>query len=182
MASLSLILGGARSGKSRYALEEALRGERVLFVATAQAFDDDMRSRIERHKGERPAHWTTVEAPLQVAQAVEAALTNHDTVVIDCLTLLATNALLTLPESCTQAESDAVILAEVEALLAVQARSTARWLVVSNEVGMGIVPPSHLGRLFQDSLGRANQRVALAADSVVLMVAGLPWELKPRIL
>jgi adenosylcobinamide kinase/adenosylcobinamide-phosphate guanylyltransferase len=178
MAGLTLVLGGARSGKSRYALEQAGEGERVLFVATAQAFDDDMHARIQRHQLERPAHWTTLEAPLKVAEAITPLLADHDTVVIDCLTLLATNALLTLPEDCTQAESDTVILAEVEALLQVQAASSARWLVVSNEVGMGVVPPFKLGRLFQDSLGRANQRVALAAESVVLMVAGLPWALK----
>ena len=178
MAGLTLVLGGARSGKSRYALDEAQGGARVLFVATAQAFDDEMQARIERHQQERPAHWTTLEAPLKVAEAVVPRLPGHDTVVIDCLTLLATNALLTLPEDCTQADSDAAILAEVEALLAIQAASAARWLVVSNEVGMGVVPPFKLGRLFQDSLGRANQRVAQAADSVVLMVAGLPWALK----
>lgn len=179
MAGLTLVIGGARSGKSRYALDEAHRGERVLFVATAQAFDDEMHARIERHQQERPLHWTTLEAPLKVAEAVAARLPGHDTVVIDCLTLLATNVLLTLPEDCTQADSDAAILAEIESLLAVQAASSARWLVVSNEVGLGVVPAFKLGRLFQDSLGRANQRVARAADSVVLMVAGLPWRLKP---
>ncbi|WP_119070321.1 bifunctional adenosylcobinamide kinase/adenosylcobinamide-phosphate guanylyltransferase [Aggregatilinea lenta] len=176
---LIFVLGGARSGKSTYAQTWAEEhGERVLFAATAQAFDDEMRVRIARHQAERPAGWTTVEAPLDVGDAIRAALDGHDTVVVDCLTLLASNALLTLPEDYTQEDATAAVLAEIDGLLATYAASDAAWIVVSNEVGMGLVPPTTLGRLYRDALGRANQRVAQYADEVLLLVAGLPWRLK----
>jgi adenosylcobinamide kinase / adenosylcobinamide-phosphate guanylyltransferase len=182
MASrLIFLLGGARSGKSHYAEQWAReQGGEVLFVATAQAYDNEMRDRITRHQAERPANWHTLEAPLGVGQAIQQALTTdtYDTVLVDCVTLLTANALLTLPDDCTQQQSDDAILAEVDSLLAAFAQSDATWLVVSNEVGMGVVPPSKYGRLYRDSLGRANQRIATQADEVLLLVAGLPWKLK----
>jgi adenosylcobinamide kinase/adenosylcobinamide-phosphate guanylyltransferase len=178
---LTLILGGARSGKSSHALEAAQRlGGRVLFVATAQAFDDEMRERIARHRMERPAVWGVVEAPLGVAAALEPVLNRYDTVVVDCLTLLASNVLLSLPDEASQDDVNRAVLAEIDALVALAAHSTARWIVVSNEVGMGVVPPTRLGRYFQDALGRANQRVAVSSDEVTLLVAGLPWPLKQQ--
>jgi adenosylcobinamide kinase/adenosylcobinamide-phosphate guanylyltransferase len=151
-----------------------------LFVATAQAFDNDMRERIAHHQQARPAHWHTLEAPLRTGEAIRAAerQTHFDTILLDCITLLAANALLTLPEDCTQDEANAVILQEVDSLLAVYRESSATWLVVSNEVGMGIVPSTKLGRQYRDALGRANQRIAQHADEVLLLVAGLPWRLK----
>lgn len=176
---LILLLGGARSGKSRYAETWAqAHGGRVLYVATAQAFDDEMRSRIARHRSDRPAHWTTVEAPLQTAAAIRAALPGHDTVLLDCITLLASNVLLALSEDAAQEAVNRAVLAEIDELLAVRAASAATWLVVSNEVGMGVVPPTRLGRFYRDALGYANQRLAQAADEVLLLVAGLPWRLK----
>ncbi|MEP7289275.1 MAG: bifunctional adenosylcobinamide kinase/adenosylcobinamide-phosphate guanylyltransferase [Chloroflexota bacterium] len=179
MAKLIFILGGARSGKSstaeRLALE--LGGEHVLYVATAQAYDDEMRERIAAHQQQRPAGWHTLEAPQHVAEEIrQTALT--DVILLDCITLLASNALLTLPETCSQAEANAAILSEIDDLLALQQTSTATWIIVSNEVGMGIVPPYRLGRLYRDALGAANQRIALVADEVLLMVAGLAWRLK----
>lgn len=181
MGRLILVLGGARSGKSTWAQNYAEEnGRSVLFVATAQAFDEEMRSRITRHRDERPVSWRTLEAPLATGEAVRQALGDADLVLVDCLTLLASNALLTLPEDAQQEEANAAILAEVEELLAVCAESQVTWLIVSNEVGMGIVPPSRLGRLYRDALGRANQRVASAADEVLLLVAGLPWWLKGK--
>lgn len=178
---LHLILGGARSGKSSYAEQWAReRGGAVLFVATAQAYDEEMRQRIARHRADRPAEWQTVEAPLQVAQALEAHLAQHSyqTIVLDCLTLLASNILLSLPETAEQDAVTAAILREVQALLQLQQGSQAAWLIVSNEVGMGVVPPTRLGRFFRDGLGRANQMVAQAADEVSLLVAGIAWQLK----
>lgn len=180
---LILLLGGARSGKSHYAEQWAKEhGQRVLFVATAQAFDDEMHERIARHQGERPADWDTLEAPTQTGQAIATALTSStvDTVLLDCITLLAANVLLALPEESTQADVDRAVLAEIDALLSAYATSEATWLVVSNEVGMGVVPPTKLGRLYRDALGRANQRIAQRADEVILLVAGLPWHLKGR--
>ena len=176
---LILLLGGARSGKSRYAEAWAqAHGRRVLFVATAQAFDDEMRQRIARHRSDRPAAWDTVEAPLHVGAAIRAALAGHDTVLVDCITLLASNVLLAQPEDATQDVVNRAILTEIDDLLAEQVASSATWLIVSNEVGMGVVPPTRLGRFYRDALGYANQRLAQAADEVLLLVAGLPWRLK----
>jgi adenosylcobinamide kinase/adenosylcobinamide-phosphate guanylyltransferase len=178
---LIFLLGGARSGKSTYAENWARdHGDRVLFVATAQAFDDEMRDRITRHRVTRPAIWHTLEAPRDTGAAIQNALQTNsfDTVIVDCITLLATNALLALPDGAGQAAADAAILAEIDALIAAYHAADATWLVVSNEIGMGVVPPTRLGRFFRDSLGRANQRLAGAADEVLLLVAGLPWQLK----
>ncbi len=176
---LTLVLGGARSGKSTWAQQWALaQGGPVLFVATAQAFDDEMRSRISRHQAERPPAWRTLEQPLNVGAALEVSPPLEVAVVVDCLTLLVSNILLALPEDASQADVNAAALAEAKALLAAQRNSPAAWLIVSNEVGMGIVPPTRLGRFYRDALGFANQHIARAADEVVLLVAGLPWWLK----
>ncbi|MYD08645.1 MAG: bifunctional adenosylcobinamide kinase/adenosylcobinamide-phosphate guanylyltransferase [Chloroflexi bacterium] len=176
---LILLLGGARSGKSHYA-ENWARGQggRVLFVAAAEARDDDMRERIAAHRATRPAAWHTLEAPRDTARQIADCDYAHDTLLLDCLTLLTSNILLDLPESATQHDANAAALAEVELLLEAYAASKASWLVVSNEVGMGVVPPTRLGTLYRDMLGRANQRVAQAADEVLLLMAGLPWRLK----
>ncbi|NDJ79248.1 MAG: bifunctional adenosylcobinamide kinase/adenosylcobinamide-phosphate guanylyltransferase [Chloroflexi bacterium] len=181
MGKLILLLGGARSGKSRYAETWAREhGEQVLFVATAQAFDDEMRERIARHRAERPPGWQTLEAPSATGKAVREAVQSgaFDVVLLDCITLLASNILLSLPDDCTQDDVSAAILAEIDSLLDTLAQTDATWLVVSNEVGMGIVPPTRLGRFYRDGLGRANQQLAHAADQVFLLVAGLAWKLK----
>ncbi len=177
---LILILGGARSGKSAYAETWARQhGNRVLVVATAQAHDDEMRARIAQHRRHRPAHWRTLEAPQEVAEAIQREIGEEDTVIVDCVTLLASNILLGLPENCTQEEYGSALLNEIEALLHVYAKTEATWLVVSNEVGWGVVPPYRSGRLFRDGLGRANQRLAAMATRVIVMLAGLPWTLAP---
>jgi adenosylcobinamide kinase / adenosylcobinamide-phosphate guanylyltransferase len=178
---LIFLLGGARSGKSTYAERWArTQSGRVLFVATAQAFDDEMHTRITAHRAERPASWDTLEAPYDLAATLDRQLKSaaYDTVLIDCLTLLVSNVLLRQPEDCDQSAVDQAVAAEVEALLAVYPQQAATWLIVSNEVGMGVVPPTRLGRFYRDALGRANQRVAQVADEVMLLVAGLPWSLK----
>ncbi len=176
---LIFLLGGARSGKSAYAENWAREhGDRVLLVATAQAFDDEMRERIAMHRAARPLSWDTLEAPLHVGAAIRAQRNNYDTVLVDCLTLLASNALLTLSEDSTQTQVDAAVLSEVDSLLDAYRQSAATWLIISNEVGMGLVPPYRLGRLYRDALGRANQRIAQHADDVLLLVAALAWRLK----
>jgi adenosylcobinamide kinase/adenosylcobinamide-phosphate guanylyltransferase len=176
---LTLVLGGARSGKSSYALDWASQvGERILFVATAQPFDDEMRERVTRHQSERPSTWRTLEAPIAVGDEIAAADGGFDAVVVDCITLLVTNVLLAMDESASQDAVNRAVLVEVDSLLAAYSASSARWLLVSNEVGMGVVPPTRLGRFFRDALGYANQRLARAADEVVMIVAGLPWSLK----
>lgn len=176
---LIFLLGGARSGKSRLAVEWArANGGRVLFVATAVALDDEMRDRIAGHRSGRPAEWATLETPRRAGEAIRAESAICDTIIVDCLTLLAANALLALPDDCSQATATAAVLEEVIWLLNAYAESTATWLVVSNEVGMGLVPPTRLGRYFRDALGAANQRVAAASDDVYLLVAGIAWQLK----
>lgn len=173
------MLGGARSGKSHYAEEWARQqGGAVLFVATAEAHDDDMRERIADHRAARPPDWHTLEAPRNSAGQIAACDFPHDTLILDCITLLTSHVLLELPEAATQRAANTAVLGEIERLLAVYERSDATWLVVSNEVGMGVVPPTRLGLLFRDMLGRANQRIAGQADEVLLLVAGLAWRLK----
>jgi adenosylcobinamide kinase / adenosylcobinamide-phosphate guanylyltransferase len=190
--SLTLLLGGVRSGKSARAVELAhetqARG-RVLFVATAQALDDDMARRVAAHRAERPPGWDTLESPLALPEELRRALdmaaaagAPYATVAIDCLTLWVSNLLLALDE---RDDAESTIGARVAALLAVReadrARApAARWVVVSNEVGLGVVPPTPLGRRYRDALGRANRMVAAAADEVTLMVAGMELPLKRR--
>jgi adenosylcobinamide kinase/adenosylcobinamide-phosphate guanylyltransferase len=172
---LCFVLGGVRSGKSAFALSLAAQlGERVTFVATAEAGDAEMRERIKRHRQCRPDAWGTVEAPLDVAPAVAAA--DSDVVVVDCLGLLAAN--LMARAQATGASADDLMEWQIAGLLDAYHRGRASVIVVSNEVGMGVVPPYPSGREFRDLLGRANQRVARAADRVYWMLAGLPVEVK----
>lgn len=179
---LTLILGGARSGKSSYAEQlAAQRGQRIAYVATAQAWDDEMAHRIENHRRQRPTTWETIEAPSQVGAAIaaaEASAGDWDVVLIDCLTLLASNVILALPEPVETPTAEAALRAEVDALLDAYQASKASWILVSNEVGLGIVPAYPLGRVYRDALGRANQQLAAVADEVLFMVAGLPMRVK----
>jgi len=176
---LIFLLGGARSGKSHYAETWAREhGKRVLFVATAQATDADMRGRIADHRAARPPDWQTLEAPIDMARQIAAATYEHDTLILDCITLMTSNILPSLPDSVSQKEANDAVLRAVDRLLKVQSQSDATWLVVSNEVGMGVVPPTRLGNLYRDMLGRANQRIAAQADEVLLLVAGIAWRLK----
>lgn len=177
--SLTLVLGGARSGKSTYAEQLASRGEQVLYVATAEAWDEEMRLRIANHRAQRPLHWRTLEAPRELGSAIVAALTAEtDVVLLDCMTLLANNIIVALPEPVNELEASTALMDEVNALFDAYQESTADWIIVSNEVGLGIVPAYRLGRVYRDALGRANQRLAAQADRVILMVAGLPMTVK----
>lgn len=177
MGELTLILGGARSGKSAYAERLAREGGDVLFVATATAGDDEMARRIATHRAERPPAWRTLEVSRDVAGAVAAVSPPAATVLLDCVTLLVSNILLA-HESAGDAAIGRAVDAEIDALLAGVAAGEARWIVVSNEVGMGLVPPYPLGRAYRDLLGRANARLAARADRAYLLVAGLPLDLK----
>jgi adenosylcobinamide kinase/adenosylcobinamide-phosphate guanylyltransferase len=170
--SLTLITGGARSGKSTFAeqLATAHQGN-VLFLATAEARDDDMAARIAQHQAERPAHWRTLEEPLYVARALAEA-EPAPLVLLDCVTLWVTNLLLRDGTDWQQAR------AELDALLAWYRARPVDLLVVTNEVGLGIVPADPLSRTFRDWLGLFNQRLAAEANAVYLMVSGLPVEVK----
>ncbi|MCY3757422.1 MAG: bifunctional adenosylcobinamide kinase/adenosylcobinamide-phosphate guanylyltransferase [Acidobacteria bacterium] len=172
---LIFILGGARSGKSTHAERLARRGRRVLFVATAEARDEDMKRRIAAHRERRPADWDTLEEPLDLVAALRPLLDRYDTFLLDCLTLWASNLLLDEP---VQAEEGNRIPDFARELMDLIAESPATWILVSNEVGQGIVPSSALGRAYRDALGRMNQMVASRANRVYLMTAGLALELK----
>ncbi|MBB5710951.1 bifunctional adenosylcobinamide kinase/adenosylcobinamide-phosphate guanylyltransferase [Sphingomonas xinjiangensis] len=162
-----LVLGGARSGKSRHAqaLAEA-RGGELVFVATGQAFDDEMRDRIARHQADRDGRWRTVEAPLDLAEAI-GDVSGH-TVLVDCLTLWTSNLLL------DEADWENATARLIEAIQA----HHGTLILVANEVGLGIVPDNALARRFRDMAGTINQRVAAAVDRVHFLAAGLPLALK----
>ena len=168
---LTLVVGGARSGKSAFA--EGLvtaSGRARRYIATAEAWDDEMRDRIARHRDGRGAAWTTVEAPLDLAAALAQAQSD-EAVLVDCATLWLTNHLL--------AEHD--LAAETAGLLAALAASPAPVVIVSNETGWGIVPENALARRFRDEQGRLNQRLAAVSGLVVTVIAGLPMVLKGRL-
>jgi adenosylcobinamide kinase/adenosylcobinamide-phosphate guanylyltransferase len=164
-----LVLGGARSGKSRYAQAraEGLDAE-LVFIATAQAFDAEMVDRIARHRADRDARWATVEAPVALAAAIRAECREDRVLLIDCLTLWTSNLLLA--EHDIPAAADQLIMAIHEA--------TGPLILVSNEVGLGIVPDNELARRFRDEAGRVNQQVAAAVDEAMFIAAGLPLRLK----
>lgn len=176
---LILVLGGARSGKSRVAEELAGRlGPRVVYLATAEPRDPEMAARIAHHRRRRPASWHTVEAPLRVGEALAREGAQADVALLDCLTLLASNLLAPLGDDPDAAEAEARLEGEIDSLLAAYQAGTASLIIVSNEVGWGLVPSSPLGRVFRDVLGRAHQRLAARADRVLLVVAGLAVDLK----
>jgi len=172
-----LVTGGARSGKSAYAERRAaeLGGSDVTYVATAEALDEEMARRIARHRRERPAEWATVEMPRDAASAVRGART--EVVLLDCLTVLASNALLGAEREGEEG-AQAAVLAEAEALRDAALARKGTTLVVTNEVGMGVHPPTSLGRWYRDALGRANLLLAAAAAEVVLLVSGIPLRVK----
>ena len=170
--SVTLVLGGVRSGKSRFALNLASRTDSVTFVATARPLDDEMRRKIERHRRERPAEWSTREEPLKLDEAIAESEGASELIIIDCLTLFAANLLE------AHSENQDAIWKSIDALCLALKKANRRVVLVSNEVGSGIVPAYAAGRLFRDVLGEINQRVAAIAGNVVLMVAGLPVWIK----
>lgn len=175
---LILILGGARSGKSRLAEELAGRlGRRVLYLATAEAGDAEMARRIVQHRERRPPNWRTAEAPVRVGAALRREAGDADVVLLDCLTLLASNLLLQLGDEPKEQVAARLIEGELDELLAAYEAGSASLIVVSNEVGWGLVPPYPLGRVYRDLLGWAHQRLAARADGVYLVVAGIPLDL-----
>lgn len=180
---LILVLGGARSGKSTFAERLATqRGGRVLYIATAQALDEEMSMRIATHRNKRPFAWQTLELSTGVGHALVSEPPQADIILLDCLTLLVSNVLLQAspdPDRPDEMLATTSVNAEIQSLIEAYQSSQATWIVVSNEVGMGLVPPYHLGRIYRDLLGWANQRVAERADTVYLMVAGIPMKLVP---
>jgi adenosylcobinamide kinase / adenosylcobinamide-phosphate guanylyltransferase len=171
VSKLSLVIGGARSGKSRFA--ETLvtdTGRPRIYVATAEAWDDEMQARIARHKADRGEDWTTLQAPRDLCGALAQVPSDH-VVLVDCATLWLTNQLL----------ADADLDAETDLLMTALTTCASPVVVVSNEVGWSIVPDNALARQFRDAQGRLNQRLAAQADLVVAVMAGLPMVLKGQL-
>jgi len=186
MGKLTLILGGARSGKSSYAEHLAMQQSgQILYIATAQPLDDEMAERIANHQQRRPANWQTLEIPSAVGAFLLASSQPADVILLDCLTLLVSNLLLEISSGTgadLAVDEDAaatLVEAEITNLLEAVRAIPAEWIVVSNEVGLGLVPPYPLGRVYRDLLGRANQRLASRADQVIFMIAGIPMRLAP---
>lgn len=200
--SITFLLGGVRAGKSARAISmaeslasptlnpltfnstDSQKGTQLLFVATAQAYDEEMKHRILTHQNERSDKWQTIEEPLHIVTAIQSAIQSVNdsrfkaVIVIDCLTLWVSNLLLQMSEL-SNAESRAA--KEAHALVALmQSTSNVHWILVSNETGLGVVPPTQLGRVYRDALGRVNQIVAAAANTVELMVAGIVVPIKPN--
>ncbi len=170
--SSHLVLGGARSGKSRHAVAQAAQsGGRVAFLATARALDGDMAARIARHRAERPAGWTTLEEQQELVAACRRAATTHDLIVVDCATVWVANLM-------ERGDDDAAVLAAADDLAKLQRERVVSLVIVSNEVGEGVHPVTEVGRRYRDLLGFVNQRLAAVADRVTLMVAGIPLAVK----
>ena len=172
MRKVTLVLGGARSGKSRFALARAQAlGPRRLFIATAERSDDEMRDRIARHRAERGDAFGTLEEPRALPEAL-AADRDHDVIVVDCLTIWISNLLV-------GGAGPGAVEARVADLLDALGRRRSHVVVVSNEVGMGLVPETPLGRVFRDLTGQAHQRLAAAADELYLAAMGVVLRLRP---
>jgi len=168
MSDIIFILGGARSGKSRRALALCQRDAQPVFIATAQAGDAEMADRIQHHQAERGAHWITLEEPLALADAVTREAASNRVLLVDCLTLWLSNIMF--------ARHD--VEADTQALIQALKSAPGRVVLVSNELGLGLVPETALGRRFRDAQGRLNQAVAAVADRVEFIAAGLPLVLK----
>jgi adenosylcobinamide kinase/adenosylcobinamide-phosphate guanylyltransferase len=191
MGKLILMLGGARSGKSSFAEARAkeIGGDSVLYVATSEALDEEMKLRVAKHRAARPPAWGTLEAHRNAAQALRQERSGEQVVLVDCITFLVNNHLIAAagpeddpfdPPSADPFDEkiEASVVAEVEALADYASEQDVTMLVISNEVGMGLVPAYELGRAYRDILGRANQILARRADEVYLLVAGIPMKVK----
>jgi adenosylcobinamide kinase/adenosylcobinamide-phosphate guanylyltransferase len=181
-----LVIGGAGSGKSHFAQELALRlGEPVLFVATAAAGDEEMRQRIEEHQRKRPESWKTLEVTTRVGSQILGKSGGARVVIVDCITLLVNNIFSQYSDQSGE-QIDVPLIEknlndEINGLIECMNQLDANFIIVTNEVGLGLVPATRLGRLYRDLLAKANRMLAQTADKVYLMVAGLPVPIKPAI-
>jgi adenosylcobinamide kinase / adenosylcobinamide-phosphate guanylyltransferase len=185
MGSIIFITGGARSGKSRFA-EQLLKGEdNVIYVATGIAFDDEMKDRIAKHKSSRNSKWQTVEAYRDLDKVLLPKAKDKKYILVDCLTIMVSNIMhlgkeinwdIVSPDIVNSIEDE--VAAEVNKLLKTAVEFSGKMIIVSNELGMGVVPPSPLGRYYRDIAGRMNQFAADAAESVYFVVSGIPVKIK----
>lgn len=171
MKTILLLTGGARSGKSRFALEAVPAGARKAFIATATACDGEMVERIAKHRAERATDFLTIEEPIDLAKALRSLPRDTDVAIIDCLTVWMGNLMHRYGE-------EEKPLLEIESFIEVLNNPPCNLILVTNEVGMGIVPDNEMARRFRDWAGRLNARVAQIADTVVLLVSGIPLTIK----
>ena len=185
MSNIVLVTGGARSGKSNFA--ELLCREQnnsTAYIATSVAFDDEMKDRIKKHQDSRPKEWKTYEIYKDIYSIVEDLDKNHDTVILDCLTLMINNLMFTYGIDVDKATTEEVneieeyIKDQVEKLLKAVKKTDLYFLIVTNELGMGIVPENKLSRIYRDFVGRANQLIAKYSDEVYFVVSGIPMKVK----
>ncbi len=184
MGKITFITGGARSGKSTFA-ESLLQGKNdVLYIATALPFDGEMKERIKRHRKERNRNWKTVEAYRNLKDIITEEAIGRGYILLDCLTIMVSNLMVInninweRTDAATVHETEKMIESEVKMLMEGAVHFTGESLIVSNEIGMGVVPPTPLGRHFRDMAGRANQFAASMADEVYLLVSGIPLKIK----
>ncbi len=179
MGKSILLTGGARSGKSRMAQELAKKaGGQVLFVATAEAGDDEMASRIQAHRKLRPKDWKTLEVTTHVGSRITKNIGQAKTVIIDCITLLISNVLQQYDEKTDAAVVEKAVAAEIKELIDCIKKTSVNFIIVTNEVGLGIIPGDRVSRLYRDLLGKANQTLAQHVDEVYFLVAGIPMAVK----
>jgi len=172
MGEITFILGGTRSGKSAYALNLAkANGKKVAFIATCEPRDSEMLKRVILHKKNRPSHWKTFEEPENIAAVLKNSANKFDTIIIDCLTLLVSNLIL-------KGLKYAAIIKRINEIIKAANKTGAKCIIVSNEVGLGIVPDNKLGREFRDIAGMVNQLTAKKSDQVFFTVSGIPWRIK----
>lgn len=180
MAKITFLLGGVRSGKSSYAIELANKiSDKVVYLATGVACDDEMKLKIELHKKTRPKSWKVIEEPLNIETALDRVDKSIKVIIFDCLTFWVSNLIRHYQtKGTTKTQLDTEITNRVCKAISIAKGVIPQVIIVSNEVGMGIVPDTELGRAFRDILGRANQIVAVSADEVFFLVAGLPVKIK----
>lgn len=185
MGRLVLVTGGARSGKSSFAEETVCSmGDKILYIATATDFDDEMKERIRHHRQQRPSSWETLEAFRDFDRTLHCRLDGRDAVLLDCVTIMVSNIMLQkamdwedlLVDEVNEVEKE--VIGQVGILLSIIKEANIPFILVTNELGMGVVPPSALGRAVRDIAGRVNQQLARAADEVYLCISGIPMKIK----
>ena len=170
------ILGGARSGKSHFAQELAGKlGNKVLFIATGEPLDEEMQTRIDQHKKARPKSWRTLEIATNIGKHLEEKIGDAEVVIIDCLTLLIANL---LGDELDYPKAEKQVMAEINKLIACMDKLDASFIIISNEVGTGLVPETKLGRVYRDITGKVNQHISQCANETYFIVAGIPMKVK----
>lgn len=182
--STTIVLGGTRSGKSSYAEKLAIEsGKEVIYIATARPGDGEMAARIANHRSNRPAHWRTVEEPIGLAAAIDAWSAPDRVVLVDCLTLWLSNLIFSIDQDCPEVgliDLPALFYEQSDALIGALQQPHGEVILVSNEIGLGIVPYGALSRCFADEAGRLNQAVAAVCERALFIVAGMPLTLKGK--